>query len=57
MALWGFTVISILVGYRPPKRHPQVEHLSLMAKVKRLDIPGMLLVRLIFHLFARRQGK
>ncbi len=44
MALWGVTVVGIVIGYRPPKRHTRLDNLTLVQKIGRLDIPGMLLV-------------
>ncbi|CAI6094694.1 unnamed protein product [Clonostachys chloroleuca] len=40
MALWGMTAIGIFFGYRPPKRHTQLDHLSLWQKLGHLDLPG-----------------
>ena len=40
MALWGTTAIFIFVGYRPPKRHTRLDHLTLWQKIGRLDLPG-----------------
>lgn len=40
MALWGATAIGIFVGYRPPKRHTRLDHLSFLQKLGRLDLPG-----------------
>jgi hypothetical protein len=40
MALWGTTALGILIGYKPPKRHTQLDHLSLWQKLRRLDISG-----------------
>lgn len=45
MALWGLTVAGIVIGYRPPKRHTDLDHLSFTQKLRRLDLPGMALVR------------
>lgn len=39
-ALWGATALGILVGYRPPKRHTRLDHLSLLQKIKHLDLIG-----------------
>lgn len=44
MAFWGVTILGILVGYRPPKRHTRLDNLTIMQKVGRLDLPGMALV-------------
>jgi hypothetical protein len=40
MALWGVTAIGLFVGYRPPKRHTRLDHLSFWQKLGRLDLPG-----------------
>ena len=40
MALWGLTAIGIFVGYRPPKRHTRLDHLSFFQKLRHLDLPG-----------------
>lgn len=40
MALWGATAIGLFFGYRPPKRHTRLDHLSLWQKLGRLDLPG-----------------
>lgn len=40
MALWGAAGIGILAGYRPPKRHTALDHLSLWQKLGYLDFLG-----------------
>jgi hypothetical protein len=40
MALWGVTALGLFVGYRPPKRHTRLDHLSFWQKLARLDLPG-----------------
>ena len=40
MALWGLSAIGTLIGYRPPTRHTRYDHLSLLQKLGRLDLPG-----------------
>ena len=40
MALWGVTAICIFVGYRPPKRHTRLDHLSVWQKIRHLDLSG-----------------
>lgn len=40
MALWGTTAIGIFFGYRPPKRHTRLDHLSFWQKLTHLDLPG-----------------
>ncbi len=44
MALWGVTAIGLFVGYRPPKRHTRLDHLSIWQKLGRLDLPGFALL-------------
>lgn len=44
MAIWGLTALGIFFGYRPPKRHTRLDHLSFMQKIKRLDLPGCVLL-------------
>ncbi|KEF52549.1 uncharacterized protein A1O9_11391 [Exophiala aquamarina CBS 119918] len=43
MALWGATALSLLLGYRPPKRHTRLDHLSIKQKLSHLDLPGFAL--------------
>lgn len=40
MALWGLTAVGIFIGYRPPKRHTRLDHLSFVQKLGHLDLPG-----------------
>lgn len=40
MALWGATAIGLVIGYRPPKRHTRLDHLSFWQKLGQLDLPG-----------------
>lgn len=40
MALWGAIAIGIIIGYKPPKRHTLLDHLSFWEKLARLDLPG-----------------
>jgi hypothetical protein len=40
MGLWGATAVGILLGYRPPKRHTRLDHLSVWQKLGHLDLPG-----------------
>jgi hypothetical protein len=40
MALWIATVVGMVVGYRPPKRHTVVGSLPLRRKIASLDLPG-----------------
>jgi hypothetical protein len=40
MALWGVAALSLFFGYRPPKRHTRLDHLSFWQKLRHLDLPG-----------------
>ncbi|SPN96516.1 uncharacterized protein DNG_00042 [Cephalotrichum gorgonifer] len=40
MAVWGVTILALFFGYRPPKRHTNLDHLSFWQKVATLDLPG-----------------
>ncbi|EXJ94996.1 hypothetical protein A1O1_00114 [Capronia coronata CBS 617.96] len=40
MGMWGATALGILIGYRPPKRHTRLDHLSFWQKLGHLDLPG-----------------
>lgn len=40
MGLWGLTAVGIFFGYRPPKRHTRLDHLSIWQKLGHLDLPG-----------------
>ncbi|OQV07087.1 hypothetical protein CLAIMM_11571 [Cladophialophora immunda] len=51
MSLWGLTTIGIFVGYRPPKRHTRLDHLSAWQKLGRMDWPGSFLVTVGLTLF------
>jgi hypothetical protein len=51
MGLWGLTAFGILVGYRPPKRHTRLDHLSLWQKIGCLDLPGFFLLTAGMALF------
>ncbi|OKL59548.1 hypothetical protein UA08_05366 [Talaromyces atroroseus] len=51
MALWGVTAIGIFFGYRPPKRHTRLDHLSFWQKLTRLDLPGFFLLAAGLSLF------
>ncbi|KAJ5885601.1 hypothetical protein N7504_011437 [Penicillium tannophilum] len=44
MALWGMTAICLFLGYKPPRRHTRLDHLSLWQKLGRLDLPGFFLL-------------
>lgn len=51
MAFWGATGLGILVGYQPPKRHTRLDHLSFLAKISHLDLPGFALFAAGLSLF------
>lgn len=40
MALWGATALGLFFGYRPPKRHTRLDHLSFWQKLGRVDLLG-----------------
>lgn len=40
MGLWGLGAIGTVVGYRPLKGHNHLEDLSLVDKLRHLDLPG-----------------
>lgn len=40
MALWGAIAVGIIVGYKPPKRHILLDHLTFWQKLGILDLPG-----------------
>ncbi|KIV91817.1 hypothetical protein PV10_06314 [Exophiala mesophila] len=40
MGLWGFAIIGIFLGYRPPKRHTRFDHLTFAQKLGRTDFIG-----------------
>ena len=51
MALWGVTALGVLIGYQPPKRHTQFDHLSLWQKLGRLDLVGTAMLTIGLTLF------
>ena len=51
MALWGLTAIGLFFGYRPPKRHTRLDHLSFFQKLRQLDLPGFFLLTAGLTLF------
>ncbi|KAI1623427.1 major facilitator superfamily domain-containing protein [Exophiala viscosa] len=51
MGLWGLTALGIFVGYRPPKRHTRLDHLSFWQKLTHLDLPGCGLLTVGLTLF------
>ena len=44
MGVWIATAAGILVGYRPPKRHTRLDHLSFLQKLGHLDLVGFVLL-------------
>lgn len=51
MALWGTVCIGTLVGYQPPKKHTELDHLSFWQKIARLDLIGAGLLTVGLTLF------
>ncbi|KAJ6111889.1 hypothetical protein N7523_007950 [Penicillium sp. IBT 18751x] len=51
MALWGVTAICLFIGYKPPKRHNHLDHLSIWQKLGRLDIVGFITLSVGLTLF------
>ncbi|RFU27530.1 hypothetical protein B7463_g8817, partial [Scytalidium lignicola] len=51
VALWGAIAVGIFVGYRPPKRHTRLDHLSFWQKLGHLDLPGFGLLTTGMSLF------
>ena len=51
MALWDLTAVGVLVGYRPPKRHTRLDHLSFLQKLGKLDLIGFSLLTTGLTLF------
>ena len=49
--MWGATVIALLVGYHPPKRHTSIESFPFWQKVGRLDLAGCGLLTVGLTLF------
>jgi hypothetical protein len=49
--LWGAAAAGIFAGYRPPKRHTRLDHLSFWQKLGHLDFPGMALLTTGLTLF------
>lgn len=50
-AIWGATALGIFFGYKPPKRHTDLDHLSLMQKLGKLDLIGAALLTAGLALF------
>ena len=44
VGFWGVTAAGIFVGYRPPKRHTRLDHLSIWEKIGYCDVTGCLLL-------------
>ena len=44
MGVWIATLAGVVVGYRPPKRHTRLDHLSWLQKVGHLDLVGFSLL-------------
>jgi Fungal trichothecene efflux pump (TRI12) len=51
MALWGLGAVGVFIGYRPPKRHTRLDHLSFSQKLGRLDLIGCSLLTTGLTLF------
>ena len=51
MGLWGVTAVGIFAGYRPPKRHTRLDHLTFFQKLRHLDLPGFSLLTTGLTLF------
>ena len=43
-ALWGTGALGVYLGYKPPKRHTRLDHLSFWQKLGYLDLPGCCLL-------------
>ncbi len=46
-----FQALGIFVGYRPPKRHTDLDELSLLQKIGKLDLIGFFLLTAGLTLF------
>lgn len=51
-AVWGAAAVGIIFGYRPPKRHTRLDHLSFWQKLGHLDLPGFALLTSGLTLFS-----
>ncbi|KAK5042927.1 hypothetical protein LTR84_012016 [Exophiala bonariae] len=51
-AIWGAAAVGIIFGYRPPKRHTRLDHLSFSQKLGHLDLPGFGLLAAGLTLFS-----
>ena len=50
-AIWGVTALGIFFGYKPPKRHTDLDDLSVWQKLKKLDLIGFALLTAGLALF------
>lgn len=55
-ALWGATAVTIFVGYHPPKRHTDLDHLSFWRKTCYIDLIGCGLLTAGIALFITGTG-
>lgn len=39
-SLWGLAAVGLFFGYKPPKRHTRLDHLSFGQKLAHIDIAG-----------------
>lgn len=51
-AVWGAAAAGIAIGYRPPKRHTRLDHLSFWQKLGHLDLSGFGLLTAGLTLFS-----
>lgn len=51
MGLWGGSAMGIFIGYNPPKRYTVYRSMSLVAKIKALDLIGVGLFTAAITLF------
>ena len=49
--LWGASALFLLIGYRPPKRHTDLDDLSAWQKIQQLDLVGAALIGVGLTLF------
>jgi hypothetical protein len=38
--LWALSGLLLLLAYRPPKRHTELDHLTVWQKLRRIDVQG-----------------
>ena len=55
-AFWGASVLALVVGYNPPKRETEVDHLSFWSKVGHIDLIGCGLLTAGLALFLTGTG-